>query len=296
MGLRIAVVGAAGRLGSVLAAGVAASDDLELVAAVSPRHSGRPLGAVLPALAGGPAADVAVTADLASVVEAGAEVAIEVTGPSTVGPNLLGLLDLGVHAVVGATGLAAADLATARELAARGPAPAGVAPNFSTGPGGRAAGGGGAPAGGGAAGARARGVVAPNFSIGAVLLERLAAEAARHLPDVEIVELHHDRKVDAPSGTALATAAAVAAARRGVPAPTGEGPSRGERHHGIPVHAVRLPGLVAHEEVLFGAPGQVLALRHDVTDRTAFVPGALLACRRVPGLDGLVEGLGALLD
>ncbi|MEY3072658.1 MAG: hypothetical protein RLZZ353_854 [Actinomycetota bacterium] len=263
MGLRIAVVGAAGRLGSVLAAGVAASDDLELVAAVSPRHSGRPLGAVLPALAGGPAADVAVTADLASVVEAGAEVAIEVTGPSTVGPNLLGLLDLGVHAVVGATGLAAADLATARELAARGPA---------------------------------RAVVAPNFSIGAVLLERLAAEAARHLPDVEIVELHHDRKVDAPSGTALATAAAVAAARRGVPAPTGEGPSRGERHHGIPVHAVRLPGLVAHEEVLFGAPGQVLALRHDVTDRTAFVPGALLACRRVPGLDGLVEGLGALLD
>jgi 4-hydroxy-tetrahydrodipicolinate reductase len=263
MGLRIAVIGAAGRLGSVLAAGVAAADDLELVAAVSSRHAGRPLGAVVPALAGGPAADVAVTADLADVIDAGAEVAIEVTGPGSVGPNLVRLLELGVHAVVGATGIDEADLATARDLAARGPA---------------------------------RAVVAPNFSVGAVLLERLAAEAARHLPDVEIVELHHDRKVDAPSGTAIATAAAVAAARRGVPAATGEGPARGERHHGVPVHAVRLPGLVAHEEVLFGAPGQVLSLRHDVMDRSAFVPGALLACRRVGGLDGLVVGLGALLD
>ena len=262
MGLRIAVIGAAGRLGSVLAAGVAAADDLELVAAVSPRHAGRPLGDVVPALAGGPAADLRVGADLASLADAGTEVAIEVTGPDSVGPNLLALLGLGVHAVVGATGLGDADLAAARELAARGPA---------------------------------RAVVAPNFSIGAVLLERLAAEAARHLPDVEIVELHHDGKVDAPSGTAIATAAAIAAARTGTPAPTGEGPSRGERHHGVPVHAVRLPGLVAHEEVLFGAPGQVLALRHDVTDRTAFVPGALLACRRVGDLDGLVVGLGALL-
>ncbi len=262
MGLRIGVVGAAGRLGSVLAAGVAAAEDLELVAAVSPRHAGRALGAVVPALAGGAAGDLAVVADLASLADAGVEVAIEVTGPATVGPNLLALLDLGIHAVVGATGMTADDLAVARERAARGPA---------------------------------RAVVAPNFAIGAVILERLAAEAARHLPDVEIIELHHDRKVDAPSGTALATAAAIAAARTGSPAPTGEGASRGERHHGVPVHAVRLPGLVAHEEVLFGAPGQVLSLRHDVSSWTAYVPGALLACRRVPGLDGLVHGLGALL-
>lgn len=262
MALRVGVVGAAGRLGAVLTAGIAAAEDLELVAAVSPRHAGQPLGVVVPALAGGDAADLPVAADLAALTEAGADVAIEVTGPATVGRHLLALLDLGVHAVVGATGLGAADLAAARERAARGPA---------------------------------RAVVAPNFAIGAALLERLAAEAARHLPDVEIVELHHERKVDAPSGTALATAAAIAAARTGAPAPTGEGDARGERHHGIPVHAIRLPGLVAHEEVLFGAPGQVLTLRHDVTDRTAFVPGALLACRRVPHLDGLVEGIGALL-
>jgi 4-hydroxy-tetrahydrodipicolinate reductase len=263
VGRRIGVIGAAGRLGAVLSAGVVASDDLELVAVVSPRHAGRALGEVLPALAGGPAAGLTVVGDLASLAAAGAEVAIEVTGPATVGAHLLQLLDLGVHAVVGATGLAAEDLAAARERAARGPA---------------------------------RAVVAPNFALGAALLERFAAAAARHLPDVEIVELHHDRKVDAPSGTALATAEAVASARRGRPAPTGEGASRGERHHGVPIHAIRLPGLVAHEEVLFGAPGQVLTLRHDVLDRTAFVPGALLACRRVPHLEGLVVGLGELLD
>ena len=262
MGLRIAVIGAAGRLGSVLAAGVAASDDLELVAAVSPRHAGLPLGAVAPGVAGGRAADLEVRSDVAAVADAGAEVAIEVTGPGTVGANLLTLLRLGVHTVVGATGLGADDLAAARDLAERGPA---------------------------------RAVVVPNFAVGAVLLERLAAEAARHLPDVEIVELHHDRKLDMPSGTALATAATVAAARRGAAAPVQDGPSRGERHHGIPVHAVRLPGFVAHQEVLFGAQGQVLTIRHDVTDRSAFIPGALLACRRVSGLDGLVEGLGPLL-
>lgn len=263
MGLRVAVIGAAGRLGSVLSAGIAAADGLDLVAAVSPRHSGRRLGAVVPAVADGPAADIPVTADLESLVDAGVEVAVEVTGPATAGTHLRRLLEGGIHAVVGATGIAGDDLAAARELAVRGPA---------------------------------RAVVAPNFAIGAVLLERLAAAAARHLPDVEVVELHHDRKVDAPSGTALATAAAIAAARTGQPQVTGDGPSRGERHHGIPVHAIRLPGLVAHEEVLFGAPGQVLSLRHDVTDRAAFVPGAVLACRRVPHVDGLVEGLGPLLD
>jgi 4-hydroxy-tetrahydrodipicolinate reductase len=266
VGLRIGVIGAAGRLGAALTAGVVAAEDLDLVGAVSPRHAGRALGAVLPALGDGPAAELTVAGDLEALAEAGADVALEVTGPATVGPHLLRLLDLGIHAVVGATGLGADDLAAARDRAAEGPA---------------------------------RAVIAPNFSIGAVLLERLAATAARHLPDVEIVELHHDRKVDAPSGTALATAEAVAAARRTAPpgaATAAEDPARGHRHHGVPIHAVRLPGLVAHQEVLFGASGQVLTLRHDVTDRTAFVPGALLACRRVPTLDGLLVGLGALLD
>jgi 4-hydroxy-tetrahydrodipicolinate reductase len=271
MAQRVAVIGAAGRLGSVIAAGVAASADLELVAAVSRSHAGRRLGEVVPALPSAhPAAQLVIAGDLEGLTAELVDVAVEVTGPGSVGANLVRLLELGIHAVVGATGIPEADLETARRLAAAGPA---------------------------------RALVAPNFAIGAVLLERLAAEVARHLPDVEIIELHHDAKLDAPSGTAIATARAIAAARTTDPASTtrgrieGPGPdaSRGSLQHGVPVHAVRLPGLVAHEEVIFGALGQALTLRHDAFDRTAFVPGALLACRRVAGLDGLVVGLGALL-
>ena len=191
------------------------------------------------------------------------------TGPASVGANLRWLLEHGIHAVVGATGLPAEDLEAARELADAGPA---------------------------------RALIVPNFSVGAVLVERFAAEAARHLPHVEIIELHHDRKLDAPSGTAIATAAAIVRARgEALPAPAGmDGSavapgSRGSLHHGVPVHAIRLPGLIAHEEVLLGGEGQLLTLRHDTTGYTAYVAGALLACRSVPDLGGLVVGLGELL-
>jgi 4-hydroxy-tetrahydrodipicolinate reductase len=270
MSKRVGLIGAAGRLGSVLAAGVAATDDLELVAAVSPSHQGRPLGDVVRTLpAGSAAAELTIGPSLETLLAAEVEVAIEVTGPATVGAHLRWLLEHGIHAVVGATGLSSTDLEAARTLAANGPA---------------------------------RAIVVPNFSIGAVLVERFAAEAARHLPHVEIIELHHDRKLDAPSGTAIATAAAVARARgEHAPRPAGlDGPAvaegaRGSLQHGIPVHAVRLPGLLAHEEVLIGGEGQLLTLRHDTTDRTAFVAGALLACRQVAGLDGLTVGLGALI-
>jgi 4-hydroxy-tetrahydrodipicolinate reductase len=269
---RVAVIGIAGRLGSVIAAGIVASDDLALVAAVSPSHAGRRLGEVVTNLPSGhPAADIIIASDLDGLAAAGVDVAVEVTGPASVGANLIRLLELGIHAVVGATGISESDLETARALAAEGPA---------------------------------RALVAANFAIGAVLLERLAVEVARHLPDVEIIELHHDRKLDSPSGTAIATARAIAAVRTSARSgPQADARStdldddraRGSLQHGVPVHAVRLPGLVAHEEVIFGAAGQTLTLRHDAFDRTAFVPGALLACRRVAGLDGLVEGLGALL-
>jgi 4-hydroxy-tetrahydrodipicolinate reductase len=266
---RIGIIGATGRLGSVIAVGVAASDDLDLVAAVSPSHAGRRLGDVVAGTASTGAADVVIAEGLDALLDAGVEVAIEVTGPATVGTHLRWLLEHDVHAVVGATGLSPADLDAARALAAAGPA---------------------------------RALIAPNFSIGAVLVERFAAEASRHFPHVEIIELHHDRKVDAPSGTAIATAAAVARARGdGAPEPAGlhgdavAPGSRGSLQHGIPVHAVRLPGLLAHEEVLLGGEGQLLTLRHDTSDRSAFVAGALLACRAVAALDGLVVGLGAVL-
>lgn len=118
---------------------------------------------------------------------------------------------------------------------------------------------------------------APNFAIGAVLMMRFAAEAAKHMPKAEIVELHHDTKLDAPSGTAKATAELLGG--------------------GVPIHSVRLPGLVAHQEVILGGPGQTLTIRHDTTSREAFVPGVLLALERVGGLPaGLTVGLDALLD
>lgn len=261
---RVAVVGAAGRMGAEVCRAIAAADDLELVAAVDPSATGRTVAEVTGV--DGPEGAVAIGADLDVLSDAGAEVAVEFTGPASVGRNLVELLERGIHAVVGATGIAEEDLEHARTLATTGPANA---------------------------------LVAPNFAIGAVLLMRFAAEAAQHLPHVEVVELHHDRKVDAPSGTALRTAEMIAAARGYVPdAPVGdEGHpgARGATHAEVRVHSIRLPGLVAHEEVIFGGEGQTLTLRHDSLDRTSFMPGVLLGCRRVDALDGLVEGLDALL-
>jgi 4-hydroxy-tetrahydrodipicolinate reductase len=169
-----------------------------------------------------------------------AEAMIDFTRPDAVVANVEAALDAGVPCVVGTTG---ADLTGVGERART----AGLAVFF-----------------------------APNFALGAVLMMRFAAEAARHLPDAEIVELHNDSKLDAPSGTAKATATAM-----------GGDP---------PIHSVRLPGLVAHQEVLFGGPGQVLTIRHDTLSREAFVPGVLLALDRLRDLPpGLTVGLDALL-
>jgi 4-hydroxy-tetrahydrodipicolinate reductase len=198
---------------------------------------------------------------------ADADVAVDFTHPSAVMGNIRWCLEHGVHAVVGTTGLSEHDLGDIRALAERGDANC---------------------------------VVAPNFALGAVLLLRFAAEAARFFDAAEVIELHHDGKVDAPSGTALATARAIDTARAGAwsaPEVIGSDPSaRGADVDGVRVHAVRLPGLVAHEEVLFGGPGQVLTLRHDALDRQAFMPGVLLAVRGVAARPGLTVGLDALLD
>lgn len=202
---------------------------------------------------------------LDAVLDAGADVAVEFTTPDSVKHNTAWLLERGVHVVVGASGLTDADLV---ELEAK------------TGP--------------------AKCLVAPNFAIGAVLLMQLAARAAAVLPDVEITEAHHPGKADAPSGTARRTARLVAEARTAsgaawtVPGPAGEA-SRGREVDGVPVHAVRLPGLVASQEVVFGAEGQTLTLRHDARDRTSFMPGVLLAVRRIETLPGLTLGLDDLL-
>jgi 4-hydroxy-tetrahydrodipicolinate reductase len=146
-------------------------------------------------------------------------------------------------------------------------------------------------------------VIAPNFAVGAVLMMEFAARAARYFDSVEIIEQHHPRKLDAPSGTAMATASAIAAARAagnlpGMPDATKEEiqGARGAEIHGVRVHSVRAAGLVAHQEVLFGTTGETLTIRHDSLDRASFMPGVLLAIRAVVKRPGLTVGLGALLD
>ncbi|MFA9444707.1 4-hydroxy-tetrahydrodipicolinate reductase [Egicoccus sp. AB-alg6-2] len=259
--MRVGVVGAAGRMGSEVCRAVDAAEDLTLVAAVDPHRAGEALRGIA-----GIDSDLVIAADLDALVAADCDVVVEFTGPAAVGANLRWLLEHGLHAVVGATGIDEDDLASARELASRG---------------------------------QANALIAPNFAIGAVLLMQFAAEAARHLPHVEIIELHHDRKVDAPSGTALRTAELIAQSRSEVPdAPLGDERhpgARGAAHADVRVHSVRLPGIVANQEVIFGGTGQTLTIRHDSIDRTSFMPGVLLACRRVRDLDGLVVGLEHLL-
>jgi 4-hydroxy-tetrahydrodipicolinate reductase len=195
-----------------------------------------------------------------------AEVAVDFTHPSTVLANARWCLERGIHTVVGTTGITPEGIEQLRQLAEAG---------------------------------YANCVVAPNFALGAALLQRFATEAARYFDAAEVIELHHDGKADAPSGTATATARSIGAAREGrwsPPDAIGEhAGARGAEIDGVHVHAVRLPGLVAHQEVLFGASGQVLSLRHDALDRAAFMPGVLLAIRSVGSRPGLTVGLDPLL-
>jgi 4-hydroxy-tetrahydrodipicolinate reductase len=232
--VRVAVLGASGRMGTVTCAAIRDADDLELV-------------------------------DLGD-----AEVAVDFTHPDVVMDNVRTCVERGVHAVVGTTGFDDERLATLRSWLAAAPG-VGV-------------------------------VVAPNFGLGAVLMMRFAEQAAAHFDSVEIVELHHPGKADAPSGTARATAARVAAARAAAgaaPAPDATSAAlpgaRGASVDGIPVHSVRVAGLVAHQEVLLGSAGETLTIRHGSTDRVSFMPGVLLAVRAVPSRPGLTLGLDALL-
>jgi 4-hydroxy-tetrahydrodipicolinate reductase len=205
---------------------------------------------------------------LSLFVETATEVVIDFTHPDVVMDNLKFLIDNGIHAVVGTTGFTDERLEQVAGWMAD-------TPNTSV-------------------------LVAPNFAIGAVLLMQFAQQAARFYESVEIIELHHPNKADAPSGTAARTARLVAEVRKNMPpspdATTTALPgARGAVVDGIPVHSVRLAGLVAHQEVLLGTQGETLTIRHDSIDRTSFVPGVLLAVRRVADRPGLTVGIEALL-
>jgi 4-hydroxy-tetrahydrodipicolinate reductase len=206
--------------------------------------------------------------DLArSIRESRALVVVDFTVPDAAAANTETILRAGARPVVGTTGFRPEDIGRLKELAR------------SLGLG---------------------GLIAPNFAIGAVLLMKFAAEAARYFPDVEVIELHHDQKLDAPSGTALKTveairSAAPASAARNAAEEESVSGVRGGRYLGVPIHSVRLPGHVAHEEVIFGGLGQTLTLRHDSISRASFMPGVILAIRKVPALQSLEYGLEALL-
>lgn len=243
----VAVLGAAGRMGSEVCRAVQGASDLELVARLD------------------------VGDDLADARIAGAQVAIDFTIPAATESNVHALIDAGIHAVVGTSGWTTESLGRVRSHLA-------AAPGLSV-------------------------LIAPNFALGAVLAIEFAAKAARFFESAEVVELHHPDKVDAPSGTAARTARTIAAAR----AAAGLGPvpdatssaldgARGADVDGIRVHSVRLRGLVAHEEILFGNPGEQLTIRHDSFDRISFMPGVLLAVRAAPHRPGLTVGLEHLLD
>ncbi|GAA1985598.1 4-hydroxy-tetrahydrodipicolinate reductase [Catenulispora subtropica] len=245
--VKVAVFGAAGRMGQAVCRAVQDAPGLELVAQIDADDDPR------------------------RAVEAGAEVAVDFTHPGVTVQNIEFCVRHGIDVVVGTSGFDEARQAQVRALLV---------------------------------GTGTRVLVAPNFSIGAVLMMRFAAAAAPYFESVEIVELHHPDKVDAPSGTATRTAELIAEARAAAgsaPMPdatkTGLDGARGAAVDGVPIHSVRLRGLVAHQEVLLGTVGETLTVRHDSLDRASFMPGVVLACKKIASLPaGLTVGLDALLD
>ena len=262
--IRVGVLGAGGRMGRLVCRAVAEDPDLALVAAVNPSRRGEHVGQMI----GHPEVDVVVSGELEVLLQAETEVAVDFTTPHAVMDNVRWAIQHAVHMVVGTTGLGPRELQEIRDLLED-------------------------------EGSESNVIVAPNFAIGAVLLQRFAEQAARFFPAVEIIELHHEGKLDAPSGTALATAEKIVRARRGTwTGPDGESlPGvRGGAVDGVRIHSVRLPGLVAHQEVIFGGTGQILTIRHDSPQRESFMPGVLLAIKSVVGRPGLTVGLESLLD
>lgn len=194
------------------------------------------------------------------------DVVLDFTTPSAVYDNALMIIDLGARPVIGTTGLTIEQIAELKHRCTE---------------------------------KKLGGLIVPNFSLGAVLMMHFSKIAAQYLPDVEIIELHHPAKLDAPSGTALRTAEIIAEAREQTPQSIASQESiagaRGAHYQHIPIHAVRLPGLVASQEVLFGGQGETLSIRHDTFHREAFMPGVCLACKKVISLDTLIVGLDKIL-
>ncbi len=265
--IRVAVSGARGRMGREVCRTVLESSDLDLVGAFDVYGLGESLG-----LAAGEAGGDILVEELTreTLPATTAQVMVDFSTPMAVMKNIELALACGVHPVVGTTGISQADLEQIRKSVNR----SGVGT-----------------------------VVAPNFALGAVLMMKFSASAARFFAQAEVIELHHDKKIDAPSGTALKTAEMIAAARTAA-AQGGEEReeilklegARGGILENVHIHSVRLSGLIAHQMVIFGGLGQTLTIRHDSYDRSSFMPGVVLAVKHVAGSKQLIYGLENLLD
>ena len=262
--IKVMVSGACGRMGQEVLQAVIEDSELELVGAVDLAG-----GADAGELVGLGKNGVIVGTDLEAVIDASSpEVMVDFTRPDVVYANAVKAIKKGVSPVIGTTGLSDEEKAELAELSKANNTPV---------------------------------FIAPNFAIGAVLMMLMARQAAKYMPEVEIIELHHDKKLDAPSGTALQTAAMISEVRKahvqGNPEETEKvAGARGADVDGMRIHSVRLPGYVAHQEVIFGGLGQTLTIRHDSLNRESFMPGVCLACKKVRNLEGLVIGLDKIMD
>lgn len=266
----VVVNGACGKMGQEVIRAVAQAEDMTLVGAVDkkPDWVGEDIGTVI----GYQPLEVPVMSDLeATLVMAqsqGLAVMVDFTHPDSVYESVRAAIAYGVRPVVGTTGLSANQIRDLAEFADK---------------------------------ASIGCLVVPNFSIGVVLMQQAAQQAAQYFDHVEIIELHHNQKADAPSGTAVQTAQMLTEVRKTFnPAlvtetETLKGARGGQTAEGIHIHSVRLPGLIAHQEILFGAPGQLYTIRHDTSDRASFMPGVLLCIRRVMALKSLIYGLDKVL-
>lgn len=262
--IRVVVIGALGKMGRETAKAVFADTELELVGLVDVQAKGEQLAELI----GQKEAHLTIQTDLDKVIEeAKPNAIVDFTNPQAVFNNAKIALNNKVTCIIGTTGLNEIELRQLEKLANENNA--GIA-------------------------------IIPNFAIGAVLMMKFAQEAAQYLPDVEIIELHHNQKLDAPSGTSIKTAELITAGRTQRPPRntreyekiTG---ARGGEVNQIRIHSVRLPGLVAHQEVIFGGVGQSLTIRHDSYDRVGFMPGVVMAIKKMMERKGLVYGLDNLL-
>ncbi len=262
--IKVLVSGACGRMGQAVVKAVSEDKDLQLVGAVDIK-GGQDIGEVV----GIGTTGVIVETDLQSALESKKpDVMVDFTRPDVVFGDACTALKAHVSPVIGTTGLSVEQQNELAALAEENDTPA---------------------------------FIAPNFAIGAVLMMLMSRQAAKYLPDVEIIELHHDKKLDAPSGTAIRTAEMIQEVRsskvQGNPDEKEKlAGARGANFDGMHIHSVRLPGYVAHQEVIFGGLGQTLTIRHDSLNRESFMPGVVLACKRIQGLKGLTIGLDKIMD